>query len=131
MNIVYVTAIEIVAINEVVVSLSGGSVGLREPGLLESTALKPQAIFDGTELYPDIYLKAAVLYESIVNYHVFIDGNKRTGVATLARFLYINGYSLAATDQELVEYTVKIATHTPDLADIAIWIKKHSKKDRV
>lgn len=37
----YLSTDEIAAINEVVVEESGGSVGIREPGLLDSVANKP------------------------------------------------------------------------------------------
>lgn len=67
----YITAEELVAINQTVIRLSGGSHGLREPGMLESIALKLQTEFSGQELYPDIFLKAAVIYKALVNYRVF------------------------------------------------------------
>lgn len=124
----YLSADAIAAINEVVVKNFGGSIGIREPGLLESIANKPAGGFGKHELYPGVFLKAAVLYEAIVNYHVFVDGNKRTGFATMARFLYVNGYELNITDREIVDYTIDIATKKTDLADIATWIKKHSQK---
>jgi death on curing protein len=82
----YPTADEIALINEVVIKESGGLQGLREPGMLESIAFKPQTNLSGEDLYPDLYLKAAVIYESLVNYHVFIDGNKRTGFVAMVRF---------------------------------------------
>lgn len=124
----YLTVEEIAAINKVVIEESGGSVGLREAGLLESLVIKPQATLYEQELYPDAFLKAAVLYEALVNYHVFIDGNKRTGAAAMARFLDLNGYEILLTDKEIENYTVSVATKKPDLADIATWIKKHTKK---
>lgn len=124
----YLSAEEIAAINQVVVEESGGSIGIREPGLLDSIAQKPLSGFGDHELYPGVFLKAAALYEAIVNYHVFIDGNKRTGFAAMARFLAINGYALKITDEEIEGYTVSIAVTKTDLADIAGWIKKHSKK---
>lgn len=124
----YLGADEIAAINEVVIEESGGSLGIREPGLLDSIANKPLGGFGNHELYSGIFLKAAVLYEAVVNYHVFVDGNKRTGFASMARFLAINGYKLALTDQEIENYTITIATAKTDLADIAAWIKTHSKK---
>lgn len=96
--------------------------------MLESLAQKPRATFGGKDLYPDIFLKAAVLYEGTVNYHVFTDGNKRTGFASMARFLSINGTHLAVTNKEIEEYTLQIATSQLDLADIAVWIKHHSQK---
>ena len=124
----YLSADEIQAINEVVVEESGGSIGIRETGLLASIAHKPQAGFGDDELYPDIFTKAAVLYEAIVNYHVFVDGNKRTGFAATARFLAINGYDLVATNKEIEDYTVSIATKNPDIESVAVWLKQHSRK---
>lgn len=123
----YLTVEEIIAINRVVIEESGGSIGVREPGLLQSIVNKPQSGFGNHELYPGVFLKAAVSYEAIVNYHVFIDGNKRTGFAVMARFLSINGYEIQVADKELEDYTIFIATTNPDLADVAAWIKKHSK----
>ena len=124
----YLDAEEIRAINEVVVEESGGSIGVREPGLLDSIAMKPKSSFGGAELYADVYTKSAVLYEAIANYHVFIDGNKRTGFAAMARFLAVNGYEIVVTNRELEDYTVFIATNNADLADVSAWIKNHSKK---
>lgn len=121
----YLSPAEISAINEEVTALTGGSSSVRETGLLESLSVKPQATFGGEDLYPDIFSKAAVLYEGIVNYHVFIDGNKRTGLAAMAAFLHANGYDLTAGNDELVEFTLRIATTNLDPADIALWIKSH------
>lgn len=124
----YINADELIVINEVVIDESGGVHGLREPGLLNSIVVKPQSKFSGSDLYPDVFLKAAVLFESIVNYHVFLDGNKRTGFATMARFLFINGFTLKISETEIVSYTVSVATNKPDLADIATWIKSHARR---
>lgn len=124
----YLSLEELEAINEIVVEESGGSIGIREPGLLASISHKPQAGFGEEELYPDIFTKAAVLYEAIVNYHVFVDGNKRTGFAAAARFLDLNGYELHVTNKEIETYTVSIAVENPDIKDVAVWLKKHSRK---
>ncbi len=124
----YISADDIVTIHDAVINEIGGSFGIREPGLLMSIAEKPKANFNGQELYPDIFIKAAALYEGLCNYHVFIDGNKRTSAIAMYRFLYINGYELTATNKELVQYTLQITTTKPDIVDIAKWIKKHSRK---
>ena len=124
----YLTESEIQAINQVVIEETGGSIGTREPGLLISIAQKPGATFSGEDLYPDIFLKAAVLYEAVVNYHVFIDGNKRAGFAAMVRFLAINSYNIRVTDKEIEKFTIAIALKKQDLADIAEWIKRHAKR---
>lgn len=124
----YISANDIVLIHDAIVQEIGGSFGVREPGLLASIAEKPKTSFSGNDLYPDVFTKAAALYEALCNYHVFIDGNKRAAAIVMYRFLAINGYELTAANKELERYTLLIATANPDLAEIAIWIKKHSKK---
>ena len=123
----YLTADDIQLIHDQIVTEIGGSLGVREPELLASIAVKPQAGFGGEELYPDLYTKAAALYEALCNYHVFVDGNKRTAAISLYRFLVINGHDLTASNSELERYTLAVATSHPDLADAAAWIKKHAK----
>ena len=124
----YIGADNIVVIHDAIVNAIGGSLGVREPGLLLSIAEKPKAGFGGHDLYPDIFTKAAALYEGLCNYHVFIDGNKRTSAIIMYRFLAINGYKLTATNKELEKYTLFIATANPDLVEVAAWINKHSKE---
>lgn len=48
-------------------------------------------MFDGKELYPDVFLKEAALLDSLINNHPFVDGNKRTGITAAALFLQANG----------------------------------------
>ncbi|MCA9350885.1 type II toxin-antitoxin system death-on-curing family toxin [Candidatus Saccharibacteria bacterium] len=124
----YITANDIVAIHDMVIKEIGGKLGVREPGLLVSIAEKPKTAFGKSELYPDVFTKAAVLYEALCNYHVFIDGNKRTALLVMFRFLHINGYQLIATNEEAVSYTLFIAKKKPELNDIARWINSKSKK---
>src|SRR3990167_1879714 len=95
----YLLAQELLVLHALVVDETGGSHGVRDVGLLQSIVQKPQTRFDGKDLYRGIFVKAAVLLEAVINYHVFVDGNKRTGLISAARFLDINGYTLAATNK--------------------------------
>ena len=124
----YLSADEIVSIHDAIVKEIGGTLGVREPGMLMSIAEKPKASFGDQDLYPDLFTKAAALYDGVCNYHVFIDGNKRTSALCMYRFLHINGYDLVASNKDLEEYTLHIATNNPDLSDIATWIRKNSTK---
>lgn len=96
--------------------------------MLVSITEKPKTSFGGEELYPDIFTKAASLYEGLCNYHVFIDGNKRTAAIVMYRFLVINGYELLATNKQLEDYTLFIAVNNPDLVEVGAWIKADIKK---
>jgi prophage maintenance system killer protein len=53
-------------------------------------------------------------------------GNKRTAAATVARFLFLNGYELNATNKALEKFVLKVATAKIDLELIASWIRNHS-----
>lgn len=46
--------------------------------------------FNNVDIYPTVYDKAAVLFERIIKCHPFIDGNKRTALASIIEYLFIN-----------------------------------------
>lgn len=69
----------------------GGQHGVRDKGLLESVAEAPYGEYFGEVLYPTIFDKAAKYLFDFANYQVFLDGNKRTGLATAATLLELNG----------------------------------------
>lgn len=79
------------AIHEEVLAAHGGSPGLREEALLESAVAAPQATMMGQPLFNDpIEIAAAYLFYLCRN-HPFVDGNKRTSLATCLVFLCENG----------------------------------------
>lgn len=127
----YISGQEILAIHFEIINQTDGSHGVRDVGLLQSVAERPKTGFDGQELYKDVFEKAAAYTESLVKHHVFVDGNKRTGAVIAARFLFINGYELTASNKELENFILKIATENHDITTIATWFKKHSKKSKV
>lgn len=124
----YLSAEEILVLHALVVDETGGSHGVRDAHLLASIAHKPQARFDGKELYGDIFHKAAVLLEAIANYHVFLDGNKRTAFIVASRFLYLNRYEFTANKKEAEKVVLAVATKHFKLEELSQWLKKHSRK---
>lgn len=111
-----------------VIEETGGSHGLRDSGLLLSIAERPKSAFGGKEFYKDMFAKAAVYLSSLVQYHVFVDGNKRTALIAAARFLHQNGYELRAGNKGIEGFVIRVAVEKPDIEEIAAWLKKHSKK---
>lgn len=124
----HLSAEEILILHALVVDETGGSHGVRDAHLLASIAHKPQSAFGGKELYRGVFKKVAVLMEAIVNYHVFLDGNKRTAFTAAARFLYVNGYKFVPGTKEAERTVIAIATKDIDIEMIAEWLKKNSKK---
>jgi death-on-curing protein len=79
------------AIHAEVLAAHGGSAGLRDEALLESAVAAPQATMMGEPLISDpIEVAAAYLFYLCRN-HPFVDGNKRTALATCLVFLSENG----------------------------------------
>ncbi len=121
---------DILRIHDTVVQTTGGSLGLREPGLLEAIVEKPQASFGGEDLYPHMFDKAAAVFEALCNYHVFVDGNKRTAITCLEYLLHLNTIILTASAKERECFTLETAKTHPELANIAAWIKDHTQPEK-
>lgn len=103
------TLIEVLELHRRVIEQSGGALGIRDLGLLESAIAQPRMTFGGDELYPNLLEKAAALGFSIIMNHPFVDGNKRTDHAAAETFLVLNGWEIKApvfdkTDQTAIAY---------------------------
>lgn len=89
----------------------GEQAGILFPDRFYSAIERPQLNVFKKELYPDLWQKAAVLVQAIVQEHPFHNGNKRTAFAALDLFLRINGYELVLSNDEGIELMVQLATH--------------------
>jgi death-on-curing protein len=106
----------------------GGLPGENEPGLIDFLAEKPFQIVFGRELYPGLFMKAAVYLHGLATNQYFCDGNKRTGVLCAVTFLLINGHELDVEEDSLYHMTIKVANKEVTLTELAEWIEKNSKK---
>jgi len=122
----YLTTEQVLFIHARLISETGGVHGVRDLGLLLSAVARPQATFDGQDLYPNLFLKAAALLESLVGNHAFVDGNKRTAITSTGLFLRINGYRLTADNQQLEAFILQCAQRLNFLEQMALWLKSHS-----
>ncbi len=71
---------------------------VRDLGLIESAAARPQGSYFGQAAYPDPCEKAAALLHAIVAGQLFVDGNKRTGWRCAWAFLVLNDVGQLAED---------------------------------
>jgi death-on-curing protein len=124
----YLTIQQILFIHYRVTEEAGGSHGIRDTALLESAIHRISSTFDQKDLYPDVFLKAAALMQSLIKNHPFIDGNKRTAITSASIFLSLNGRHLTADNKELELFTMKAASGKADLGAMAKWFKKKSVK---
>jgi death on curing protein len=82
----YLTVGEVLELYSRVMEQSGGGVGIRDLGGLESAVAQPRMTFNDRELYPTIVEKASAIGFSLIQNHPFIDGNKRIGHAAMETF---------------------------------------------
>jgi len=72
--------------------------------------------------YPTIFEKAALLAWRIIKGHIFLDGNKRTGMEACRLLLDINGYDLLI-NQEVVGVALQVAKNEIEFTDFIEWLK--------
>lgn len=98
---------EVLQIHEDQIRRYGGSLGVRDEGLLRSALAQPEAQFGGEYLHPSIAAMAAAYLFHLVQNHPFIDGNKRIGAACAAVFLELNGLQIDPLLDELEDRSGK------------------------
>lgn len=87
---IHLDVASVLAIHGEVLAAHGGSSGLRDRALLESAIAAPQASFGGTPLIVDPLEIAASYLFYLCRNHPFVDGNKRTALASCLVFLQFN-----------------------------------------
>ena len=95
--------------------------------LADSALHAPQAGFDDTDFYPDIYDKAAVLACRIAWNHPLPDGNKRAAWACLVLFIDLNNGKWQAGQpdvDEAVDAMLNVAARGVDEAWLARWLRE-------
>jgi death-on-curing protein len=118
---VYLTVAEVVAIHHHQIEEYGGEHGMLNQGSLEAAVFRPQ-----TGYYNDLSEEASALFESLVNNHAFLDGNKRVGFAAAHTFLLINGFDLDVSNKAAFEFIIKtIAEGKFRFALLHEWIAGH------
>ena len=92
---------------------------VRDLGLLDGAAHRPQTELIGQEAYPSLDDKAAVLLESIVRNHPLVDGNKRLGWLSITVFYGLNGETLEALDDDAYDLVISVASGELPYGDVA------------
>ena len=112
-------------LHQLMAEATGGSIGVRDEGLLDSAVESAFATFDGLELYPSKEEKAAKLGYSLVSNHAFVDGNKRIGVYVMISFLELNGIHIESNDEDVIALGLGVADGSMNQEDVLRWIEKH------
>ena len=101
-----------------------GESQVRDLGLLESAAARPQTTVFGDDAYPDLATKGAALLESLLRNHALVDGNKRLGWLSLVLFLALNGHRLDVPDDDAYDLVIGVAEGRRDVAQVAAQLQQ-------
>ena len=106
----------VIEIHDIIIDQSGGLPGIKDKGQLESVLCHIQ----NDIYYPTFIDKLTHLVHSIIMFHMFNDGNKRTSIALGAYFLNIN-YYVYCTDSFLKfmeDIVVQVANNQVDKQEL-------------
>jgi len=132
-NVIYLSFQEVVEKNRIIILESGGfvdgagiSVNLNS---LKYVIDVVKSKLEEKEICPSLAQKAALYAFHIITRHIFLDGNKRTGMSCALYFLRLNGcyISDSINDNDIVELALKIANNEIDYPNVVEWFQKAIK----
>lgn len=129
MTLVFFSLDEVLAIHADQIERYGGSLGIRDRGLLESALAMPEATYAGEDLHPTLCEKAAAYLFHLVKNHPFVDGNKRVGLAVALAFMGMHDAWVDASDAELVDLVLGVAEGRISKADVAVLLARLSRAE--
>jgi len=120
----WLSLVHILAIHSDQIQAHGGSLGLRDRGLLESAIDRPR---NRLHYDPDADLSAlAAAYGfGLANNHPFVDGNKRVAFQAMYLFHGLNAFRIEAPEEEVVVLILSLASGQLDEPDLAAWLRQH------
>jgi death-on-curing protein len=112
-------------LHQLLAEATGGSVGVRDEGLLDSALESAFTGFGDQEFYPSKEEKGARLGYALISNHAFVDGNKRIGTYIMLTFLEMNGIRIDCTDAELVHIGLAVADGSMKYEELLQWVRDH------
>lgn len=125
MNPRFLDLAKVLEIHQSCIDLYGGAHGLRDIGLLQSAIAQPLAGFGGKYFHANLFEMSAAYLFHLSRNHPFVDGNKRTALASALAFLAYNSIEIDATPDELEKLTLEAAQGKIDKDQIATFLHKH------
>lgn len=120
----WLSPVHILAIHADQIQGHGGSLGLRDRGLLESALERPhnRFLYDPEADLPAI---AAAYGFGLSSNHPFVDGNKRVAFQAMYLFLGLNRFRIDAPEEDVVALILSLASGNLDEPGLADWLRHH------
>ena len=116
---------KVLLLHKLIAQETGGTIGLRDEGLLESALEAAFSGFGEQEFYPTKEEKGARLGYNLISNHAFVDGNKRIGMYVMLTFLEVNGIHMDCTNEDVAQTGLAVAAGTMDYEALLQWVRDH------
>ncbi len=116
---------KVLFLHKLIAQETGGSIGVRDEGLLESALEAAFSSFGDQEFYPTKEEKGARLGYNLISNHAFVDGNKRIGMYVMLTFLEVNGIHMDCTNDDVSETGLAVASGKMNYEALLQWVKDH------
>ena len=116
---------KILLLHQIMAQATGGSIGVRDEGLLESALEAAFSGFGGVEFYPTKEEKGARLGYNLISNHAFVDGNKRIGMYVMLTFLEVNGIHMDCSNEDVIHAGLSVADGSMDYDGLLAWVREH------
>ena len=126
MDPLFLTLDEVLSVHDDQIRRYGGSGGVRDLGLLQSAMGSVSATFAGAFLHETKFEMAAAYLYGICRNHPFLDGNKRTAVASALTFLEMNGAEIDADEDDFYDLVIGVAEGSVTKAAVAVFFEEHA-----
>lgn len=116
---------KVLLLHQLIAEETGGSIGVRDEGLLEAALESAYSGFGETEFYPTKEEKGAKIGFELISNHAFVDGNKRIGMYVMLTFLEVNGIPLNCSEEDIIKPGLGVAAGTMSYEQLLSWVMEH------
>jgi death-on-curing protein len=124
-SFIFLSIEQVLRLYQRLIETSGGSLGIRDRGVLESGLAAAENRF----LYEvaDLVVCAATYAYHLTKAHAFIDGNKRVGAAAAEAFLRLNSARLTATNEEALDILLAVAAGECTREEVEVFFREKTQ----
>ena len=117
---------QVLLLHQLIAEETGGSIGVRDEGLLESALEAAFSTFGGQELYPTKEEKGARIGFNLISNHAFVDGNKHIGMYVTLTFLEVNVIHMECSNDDIPTACLGVADGSMSYENLLAWVRNHA-----
>lgn len=116
---------KVLLLHKLIAQETGGSIGVRDEGLLASALEVAFSGFGGEEFYPTKEEAGARIGFNLISNYAFVDGNKRIGMYVMLTFLEVNGIHMDCTNDDVAKAGLAVAAGEMNYEALLEWVREH------